>query len=100
MKREGGVELLAREDKEAANNLFDKLAEYGLFAVRRGELESWLPSLNVSGKGPSWLIDIFERMGEDPSSATYLRPSSDDVWIFLSEIKRWLTNPLRKGIPA
>ncbi|MCY7384346.1 MAG: ATP-binding protein [Microcoleus sp. CAN_BIN18] len=99
MKREGGVEILSDGEKEAANNLFDKLAEYGVFAVRRGELESWLPNLDATGHGPSWLLAVFEKMGEDPESLDYLKPSNDDVWLFIGEIKKWFTNPTRKGIP-
>jgi len=99
MKRDGGVEILSDGDKEAANNLFDKLAEYGIFAVRGGELESWLPNLGATGHGPAWLIAVFEKMGEDPESVGYLMPSNDDVWSFLGEIKKWFTNPTRKGIP-
>ena len=100
MKRGGGIDLLGSSDKEAANNLFDRLSEYGLFVVRRGELESWLPGLGASGHGPGWLINIFEKMGEDPSIAGYLKPSTDDVWKFLSDIKKCLTNTSRKGIPT
>jgi hypothetical protein len=100
MKRNGGVRLLGTGDGEAADNLFDRLAEYGLFVVRHGELESWLSSLNASGHGPAWLIGVFEKMGEDPDSPNYLKPSDDDVWAFLGEITRWLTNANRKGIPA
>ncbi|MEG3940806.1 AAA family ATPase [Microcoleus sp. S36b_A3] len=99
MKRDGGVEILSDGDKEAANNLFDKLAEYGIFAVRGGELESWLPNLGATGHGPAWLIAVFEKMGEDPESVGYLMPSNDDVWLFIGEIKKWFTNPTRKGIP-
>lgn len=99
MKREGGVKILSDSDKEAANNLFDKLAEYGVFAVRGGELESWLPKLGATGHGPDWLIPVFEKMGEDPESLDYLKPSNDDVWLFMGEIKKWFTNPTRKGIP-
>lgn len=100
MKRDGGVDILSGSDKEAVNNLFDKLADYGLFAVRKGELESWLSCLGATGHGPKWLIDIFEKMGEDPESPDYLKPSDDDVWLFLGEIKKWFTNPNRKGIPS
>lgn len=99
MNSDGGVEILSDSDKEAANNLFDKLAEYGVFAVRRGELESWLPKLGATGHTPSWLITVFEKMGEDPESVGYLKPSNDDVWSFIGEIKKWFTNPTRKGIP-
>ncbi|MCF2147643.1 ATP-binding protein [Desmonostoc muscorum LEGE 12446] len=100
MKRDGGVDILFGSDKEAANNLFDKLAEYGLFVVRKGELESWLLQLGATGHGPNWLINIFEKMGEDPESQDYLKPSDDDVWSFCGEIKKWFTNPNRKGIPS
>ena len=96
----GGVDILSGGDKETANNLCDKLAEYGLFVVRKGELESWLSFLGATGHGPKWLINIFEKMGEDPESPDYLKPSDDDVWLFLGEIKKWFTNPNRKGIPS
>lgn len=99
MKRDGGVDILSARDKEGVNNLFDKLADYGLFVVRKGELESWLLNLGARGHGPHWLIDIFEKMGEDPESPNYLKPSNNDVWSFLGEIKKWLINPMRKGIP-
>ncbi|MBF2089550.1 MAG: AAA family ATPase [Synechococcales cyanobacterium K44_A2020_017] len=100
MKKDGGVTILSGSDKEAANNLFDKLAEYGLFVVRNGELESWLSSLGATGHGPGWLINIFEKMGEDPESQDYLKPSDEDVWLFFGEIKTWFMNPSRKGIPS
>ena len=99
MKREGGVDLLEGSDKEAAENLFNQLDEYGLFVVRQGELESWLKHLGASGHGPSWLINIFEKMGEDPESPSYIKPARNDIWAFLGSIKRWLKNPERKGIP-
>ncbi|CAN1210476.1 AAA+ ATPase domain-containing protein [Tumidithrix helvetica PCC 7403] len=98
--KKGGIDILSGSDKEAANNLFEKLAEYGLFVVRKGELESWLSSLGASGHGSNWLIDIFGKMGEDPELANYLKPSDDDVWLFCGEIKKWFTNPNRKGIPS
>lgn len=62
MKREGGIELLSGGDQEAANNLLDRLQQYGLLVVRRGELESWLQDLGATGHGPSWLVDVFEKM--------------------------------------
>lgn len=100
MKRDGGIQLLAGDDKEATENLLDRLSEYGLFVVRNGELESWLKNLGAAGHGSSWLIDVFEKMGEEPASESYLKPSEGDVWDFIGGIKRWLTNPTRKGIPA
>ncbi|MCR9509373.1 AAA family ATPase [Vibrio parahaemolyticus] len=99
MKRDGGVNLLEGEDKEALENLFDKLADYGLFVVPNGELESWLSQLNASGHGPNWLVEIFEKMGEDPASDDYLKPTEGDVWSFIEKIALWFENPRRKGIP-
>ena len=100
MKRKGGVELLDNSDKETAHNLFERLCEYGLFVVKKGELESWLPELGASGHSSSWLVDVFQKMGENPDDSYYLRPGINDVWSFLSEIKNWLSNPQRKGIPS
>jgi len=100
MKRDGGIDLLTSADKEATENLLDRLAQYGLFVVRRGELESWLKHLGASTHGPNWLIDIFGRMGEDPDMPGYLRPTDGDVWEFVAAIKKWLVDPNRRGIPA
>jgi ABC-type branched-subunit amino acid transport system ATPase component len=100
MKRDGGLALLSGADLEAANNLMDRLGEYGLFVVRNGELESWLPGLGANGHGPAWLISAFEQMGEDPEGAEYLHPTDGDVWGFVAGVATWLNDPNRKGIPA
>jgi predicted ATPase len=100
MKRDGGINLLAGEDREAASNLLERLGQYGLFVVEHGELESWLNQLGAGGHGPAWLINVFERMGEDPDLNTYVRPQQGDVWNFLNKIKAWLTNPQRRGVPV
>ncbi|MGA2562070.1 MAG: hypothetical protein ABSF96_00775 [Steroidobacteraceae bacterium] len=99
MKRDGGVSILGQSDQEAANNLLSQLAEYGIFIVPGGELESWVKNLNVSGHGPSWLIDVFEKMGDDPDNASYVRPTAGDVWVFMSRVRSWLLDSNRKGIP-
>lgn len=99
MKREGGIDILQEEDQEALQNLFTKLADYGLFVVPNGELESWLKQLQATGHGPDWLVEIFKKMGEDPNSPDFLMPSSDDVWSFIDGISEWFFNPRRKGIP-
>ncbi len=100
MKRDGGVDILSHDDKEAANNLFDQLQEYGLFVVRGGELESWLKELNANGLGPAWLIEVFEKLGEDPEHPDYVKPSNSDVWYFINELRIWFFNQQRKGIPS
>ena len=100
MKRDGGIAILHNQDHEAARNLLAQLAEYGVFVVPGGELESWLKQLGVSGHGPNWLIGMFERMGEDPANANYIRPADNDVWEFMAKTKTWLIDANRKGIPA
>lgn len=100
MKRDGGVDLLAGQARDTAYGLFDQLAAYGLFTVRRGELESWLKNLGAAGKGPSWLTEIFEKMGEDPTVPGYVAPGAGDVWEFVRTIRTWLVDPQRKGIPV
>ena len=66
MKKSGGIALLEPEDREALTNLFDKLAQYGLFIVPEGEVESWLKALGATGHGPDWVVKMFQLMGEDP----------------------------------
>jgi predicted ATPase len=100
LKRHGGVALLSGGEREAANNLFDRLDLYGLFTVRSGELESWLKHLGATGHSPEWLIKMFEKMGEDPSDQHYVNAGDDDVWSFMDRVAAWLQDPNRKGIPA
>ena len=99
MKIDGGIDLLPAGEKEACENFFNQLDEYGVFVIRKGELESWLKPLGATGHGPTWLIDIFEKMGENPDEASYLKPSAGDVWDFIKKMKTWIDNPLKKGIP-
>lgn len=100
MKRDGGIDVLENGDKEALQNLFGKLADYGLFVVPNGELESWLKQLEATGHGPNWLVEVFEKMGEDPDLPEFLKPADDDVWSFIDDIAKWFLNPRRKGIPT
>lgn len=98
-KRESGVELLTGHDREAAENLFDDLARYGLFVVRRGEVEAWLSSLEVPRSKEGWLRSIFEKMGSDPNSEDYAKPTAGDAWDFIGQVRKWLVDPARRGIP-
>jgi len=100
MKRDGGLQILQAQDRQSGEDLFSQLSEYGIFVVPGGELESWMKELGVEGHGPTWLINIFERMGEDPANPAYIRPGVDNVWNFLGQLRGWLLNPNRKGIPS
>lgn len=99
-KEKGGVGILDAQNRQGADSLFDLLAEYGMFVVRHGEVEDWLPiEPRSSVHGPEWLIKTFEMMGENSNDALYMKPSIGNVWDFLGEISTWLKNPKRKGIP-
>lgn len=100
MKRQGGLAILSAADRQSAQDLLDQLRQYGIFVIPGGELESWMKDLGATGHGPAWLIDVFERMGEDPSNADYVRPDIGDVWAFMRDVRGWLVDPERKGIPA
>jgi len=98
-KKAGGIDLLKPEDKEACSNFFNQLDEYGCFVIRNGELECWLKILGANGHGPGWLIDIFTKMGDNPSDINYVKPTSGDVWDFIGSVRTWIENTNRKGIP-
>ena len=99
MKRDGGLGILGGSNKKAAEDLFSQLNEYGIFIVPGGELEFWMKDVKTTKHGPQWLIEVFERMGDDPSAENYVRPKENDVWEFIRDIRSWLVNPNRKGIP-
>ncbi|WP_319784113.1 ATP-dependent nuclease [Oceanisphaera sp. IT1-181] len=100
MKKQGGISALPDDEREAAENLLGQLKEYGLFVVPNGELECWLKQLGASGHGPKWLVEVFEKMGENPDSENYVKPENGDVWSFISSINEWASLVSRKGIPA
>jgi ABC-type cobalamin/Fe3+-siderophores transport system ATPase subunit len=99
MKKDGGVAVLDRDARESCMSLLDHLADYGIFVVPVGELESWLAELDVVGHGPDWLIEVFEKMGTNPRSAGYVTPKDNDVWEFLEKIGKWIRDASRKGMP-
>ena len=98
--QDGGIELLSGSEKEACQNLFTQLCEYGVLIVPGGELESWLKSLGTTGHGPRWLISMFEKMGDVPDDPDYLTPTGDDVWDLLGLAQEWGSDVNRKGIPV
>lgn len=93
----GGIKQLKPNDQAAANDFFDQLQQYGIFVVRNGEVEAWLPELGIKSKKSAWTVEILERMGSDPSNVSYLRPADGDVWDFMRSVIQWVKNPHRKG---
>jgi O-methyltransferase involved in polyketide biosynthesis len=99
MKKDGGINALPQSEKEASENLFNQLEEYGIFTVRIGEVEHWLPNLGVDAHKSTWLPQMFKKMGSDPNDPDFVKPSTDDVWEFIGRINTWMSNETRKGIP-
>ena len=98
MKKDGGVDGLNEDDRNAANELFDALEQYGIFVTRKGELENWLASLGVPGKKTDWTIAMLDKLGSDPNEAGYVHPAVGDVWDFMRSMIAWIKNPARKGM--
>jgi hypothetical protein len=95
-----GINSLSGDELEAARNLLTQLREYGVFIVSVGEVEMWLRHLGVTGHGSGWLIQMFERIGSDPTHSAYARPDSTDVWNFIREVSKWIEDPHRSGMPS
>lgn len=94
----GGIYRLNGEVRAQADSLLASLAEYGVFLVPSGELECWLPELEVGGHGPEWLTQVFARMGTDPRDPGYQKPASGGVWKFIQRVAAWVADPRRKGM--
>lgn len=96
--KDGGIYRLAGEARQQFEELLGNLAEYGIFLVPAGELECWMPELEVSGHGPEWLTQVFHKMGMDPGDRGYQRPASGGVWRFMQNVAAWIADPRRKGM--
>ena len=99
MKKDGGINALPQSEREASENLFNQLEEYGIFTVRTGEVEHWLQSLGVTAHKSVWLPEMFDKMGSDPNDPGFIKPSTGDVWEFIGRINTWMSKETRKGIP-
>ncbi len=88
---------MSTPDKGRAEAFLAELEKYGLFLVRSGELESWLPSVGAQGHGPEWLVDLFSRIGQSEDDSDYLHPETGDVWQFLDAVSNWAQNSSRLG---
>ncbi len=97
-KREGGIAVLSGGDLSTANRLFDDLDRDGLFVVRHGELESWLPELGVSANKATWSMAMLEHLGSDPFSPDYILPGDGDVWDFMRKLVAWIGDEGRDGM--
>ena len=98
--KQRGLGAVSKEMLPGWQDYLRMIAEYGIFAVPTGELESWLPQLGVPrGHKGNWVVGTFAGMGSDPEAAGYLRPDNVGPWAFLRSIARWIHNPERQGMP-
>ena len=96
--KQGGIFTLPREVRETGEELLASLADYGIFVVPVGELECWLPELEVGGHGPEWLTAVFQKMGTDPTAPDYRKPTGGGVWKFMQRVAAWIADPRRRGM--
>jgi hypothetical protein len=73
------------------------LGQYGIFVVRKGEMETWLSELEIPGKKTDWTLAILDRLGADPHEDGYVGPGEGDVWHFIRNIVVWIKDSARKG---
>jgi hypothetical protein len=86
-------------DRVRLPNLLANLAEYGLFIVPSGGLESWNMEAGIKGHGSSWVTDLFNRMaGEEAIRA--LVDTDKGPQKFLNSIREWVDNPVRLGMES
>ncbi|WP_298855599.1 AAA family ATPase [uncultured Aquimonas sp.] len=95
-----GVEGAPLQVRDALRVLVRELQEWGLFLVPVGELEHWLPDLEIASRTKrGWLYGLFDKLGGDPASDEYVRPTGGDVWAFLGGIATWVADQRRSGMP-
>ena len=83
MKKDGGIELLKGQRKEKDAKTY--FPNYKATVFLLSKMANKNPGSNpwgAIGHGSNWLIDIFEKMGEDPEKPNYIRPGKGDVWDF------------------
>ena len=99
--KESGINAFEDGDKQTVEQFLAKMAEFGVFFVPVGELECWLADLRVARvrNKTTWIMNMFTRLGSDPSEADYVTPEQTDVWEFIGQIEAWIADPNRRGIP-
>lgn len=93
-----GRAILSGQGLEDLETLIAELKTYGVFLVEVGELERWMRSLGVECAKRDWLGRMLTRLGNDPGSRDYVRPSTGDIWQFLDQVGKWCADPQRLGM--
>lgn len=88
--KEYGVSAFDEATQSVVRQLLEKLEEHGIFIVPEGEVESWFPLLGINvGKNCSF-AERLALLGNDETSASYVRPDAGGPWTFMSAITTWL----------
>ncbi|GLS26429.1 ATP-dependent nuclease [Marinibactrum halimedae] len=95
-----GLPDLPEEHRGTLELLLSNLRQYGIFPVPRGALEQWLPRLEIENNrhGPGWIMEAFDKMGENPEEPEYVKPTDNDVWEFMRIVSLWVNDPSRSGL--
>lgn len=94
----GDLERLDSDVQAAARDLFDELEKHGIFVVRQGQLENWLPNLGLPQRKGEWTVEVLSRLGLAEGEDGYIPTSDDDVWAFIQKIAKWCGTPDRLGM--
>jgi hypothetical protein len=99
-KRRGMLDVKDHDMNLSLKTLLRALADFGIFVVPNGELESWLTNIGVQSTSNKkyWLLNVFEVLGGDPECSNYINPQNDDIWDFMRGIASWINNPGRNGV--
>ena len=98
--KENGLDILEATEKTKIEHLLTELESYGLFIVPVGQLECWLKGIGAKNEhGSKWLIDLFPKIGSSKEDANYLRPTCDDVWLFIDKIGKWIDSKMATPDP-
>ena len=81
--KRAGKEYLTDDTRLKLEKVIVNLTQYGVFIVPVGELEGWLPSLQIMARKSKFVREYFE-------IADSLIPGDDDVWLFIDQIASWV----------
>ncbi|TBR12260.1 MAG: ATP-binding protein [Candidatus Nitrosotenuis sp.] len=88
-----GLPFLDDISCERSYKFVSELAKFGIFVIDIGELEQWLKTLNVgAGDKMKWVANILNKLDSINADA------DKDVWKFIIEIGKWISNPNRFGM--
>lgn len=92
-----GITNLGKADHKTVQSCLAMFAEYGLFIVPVGELESWLPQHDDKRKS-EWLTHVSEKIENNELDFIGEPNHPHSLAKFLADVQRWIENPDRSGM--